>query len=151
MIKKMDSLPDNIFLHQIFPFIDFVLDLDILSILRINKKFYLLIKKYFLILIPNSFNINYLNEKLEEGKILKDIFEYEISGCLTLVNKVTHGELIDYLSQSNQNKIDRNVLKGLNIIKKLVGYKENKKIVSKSKTEQKKKRIYHYLEFLQDY
>ena len=147
----MEALPDNIFLHQIFLYLDYFYDLDLLELRRVNTRFRGLVKIYFTRLNPCTYEIEYLNKQRDLGNDIKASLENQVSDCLENINKETHAELIDYISQTNQNKVEGDVLKGLKIVYSLVGVQLRNIPKVKSRTEQRKRNVYAYLEHVSDY
>lgn len=147
----METLSDNIYLHQIFPFLDFFLQQDLIVFRKVSKRFHMLFRVYFKNMKPVTFNIKYLNDQNSQANALKILFENEVNEIYENINKETHGQLLDYLSQNNQNNIEKTVLDGIKILMDFVGFKRKKPAPVKSRTENKKRIIYSYLEFFADY
>ena len=147
----MNLLPDSVILHHICPFLDFFYETDIITLREVSSRFKNLIKKYFTLTTPKTYDLAYLNTKLETAMLLKYEFSTAVDVFLTNIDKVAHGELVDILSQNNQNKIDENILNSLKIVMKFVDYHKIPTINAKSRTEKRKKKIYFYLEFVSDY
>lgn len=146
----MEKLSDNILLYHVLPCLDFFVYCEFLELRKTCKRFKTLVHRY-LKSSPWSFQLDYLNSQLSLANSLRLLFENSMNDILENINKVTHGELIDYLSQSNQNKIHNSVLKCFKPLVFFVDYKLPTVTKTKSKTEYKKKRLIPYLEFLGDF
>lgn len=172
----MESLSDNIILHNIFPYIDFVLLPEIIVLRGINKRLNRLVISYYqyqltnptsILSSPENFNeiLKYdISQLFKSCKITYELFENEMVEAYELINKQSVGALIDHVSQSNQNNVEKEVLKVLDILVYLFEFKfksaylstEEKKCklntsVKRSKTQKKKDKTYKYLELIGDY
>lgn len=147
----MDKIPNNIFLYHIFPYFDFFVYCDLLTFRQLNHHYKKLISKYLTQPSPQTYSIKYINEIFLQAKELNMVFEKESSESLENINKITHGLLIDYLAQSNQNKVENDVLLAIGIVMEYVGAKKKPVEKGKSRTENKKRKIAGYIEFVGDY
>ncbi|CAG9311271.1 unnamed protein product [Blepharisma stoltei] len=160
----MELLSDNIILHHILPYIDAIVLPEIIDLRFVNKRFNRLVVLYYRMLLSQDSILTSekafkesmhatVGEFFSKATEVNEAFQEVMREAYEKINKVSVEIMNDHIFQQNQNRVDPDLLKVLDILAFWFDIKliERNAGAKKSITQKQKDNISKYSALISEY